>query len=198
VPFVDLHAELLRLPGFGLAGDGVHTRGRVEAGRSDACNFGDDGLRYGTNVRNLLNLLVLDRLRRTVLGSEPAPDPAPAPLAGDGSAGAPFDAGGGSFADLRESAGTAPVAACEGEGGAAARGHLYRLHVDRRETIWARVVVRRDAAVELRLFDATGRCLQRAPFELEATLGPGTHHLAVVATGEAAGSTLLVVERTRD
>jgi hypothetical protein len=197
VPVVDLHGELVRLPGSGLAGDGVHTRGRVASGRSDACNFGEDGLRYGTNVRNLLNLLMLDRLRRSVLGSEPPPDAAPPPaLAGDGSAAEPFDAGPRGFADLRESAGTTDVPACDGA--AAARGHLYRIRVDRPEAFWARLVARQEAAVELRRLDPAGRCVARAPFELEATLPPGTHHLAVVATGAEAGPHLLVVGRAGD
>jgi hypothetical protein len=87
VPFVDYHRELLPLPGHGLAPDGVHPNVYSQG----ACHFSEAGLVKGYNVRNLITLEALDRVRRVVVDAEPAPDPPEAPrLTGAGSLADPF------------------------------------------------------------------------------------------------------------
>ena len=60
IPLMDYWAALQPLPARGLDGDGIHPNVyRGDAGG----NFTVEGLRYGYNVRNLVTLLTLDRLR---------------------------------------------------------------------------------------------------------------------------------------
>lgn len=86
LPFVDFHRELLAIPGHGLAGDGVHP----QAYSGGACVFTAAGLAYAANVRNLLVIEALDRMRRVVLEGEPAPDAIAQRLEGTGTREDPF------------------------------------------------------------------------------------------------------------
>ena len=86
VPFVDFHRELVAIPGHGLASDGIHP----QQSPSGACVLTPAGLAYAANVRNLITLEALDRLRRVMLAGEPAPDAAVPRLAGSGTRADPF------------------------------------------------------------------------------------------------------------
>ena len=90
VPFIDYRREMERLPRRGLAGDGLHANVHVVGGRGRGCDFTSAGLAHGHNVRNLLHLRMLDRLRRVVIEGERAPDPARAPERGAGTETDPF------------------------------------------------------------------------------------------------------------
>lgn len=59
VPFVNLQDSLLELEGYGLRSDDVHLN---EMRFDNRCNFTNEGLQYGTNVRNLFALEALDRV----------------------------------------------------------------------------------------------------------------------------------------
>jgi hypothetical protein len=91
VPFVDLLYASGGLPGRGMAGDGVHgnsyqpTKGVVQP-----CVFTAEGLQYHYNVRNLVTLEALDRLRRAVVESVEPEAPPLAPIEGEGVLGSPF------------------------------------------------------------------------------------------------------------
>lgn len=63
LPLVDLHAAMTELPDRGLASDGVHPSAPVRDGRAHGCDLTEAGLAHGQNVRNLLNLRMLDALR---------------------------------------------------------------------------------------------------------------------------------------
>ena len=96
VPYVELHDALLPLPSRGLGSDGVHL-----TAASNACDFTAAGLAHAQNVRNLLNLEALQRVRGALAG-EPAPDaPAPA-LQGSGTAEDPFIIPSLPFVDARD------------------------------------------------------------------------------------------------
>lgn len=68
LPFIDFDAAMRELPRWGLARDGIHPNVYGAGGLANACRFDEDGLEYGQNVRNLLTLKMLDRLRRAGLG----------------------------------------------------------------------------------------------------------------------------------
>jgi lysophospholipase L1-like esterase len=86
VPFVDYHRELLPLPDHGLStADGVHPRSSM-----GGCVLTPAGLQAGSNVRNLLVLEALDRLRRVVVIGEDALDATAPRLAGSGTRADPF------------------------------------------------------------------------------------------------------------
>jgi hypothetical protein len=91
VPFVDLLYASGGLPGRGMSGDGVHgnsyqpTKGVVQP-----CVFTAEGLQYHYNVRNLVTLEALDRLRRAVVESVEPEAPPLTPIEGEGVLGSPF------------------------------------------------------------------------------------------------------------
>jgi lysophospholipase L1-like esterase len=58
LPLVDLWSGLSALPDDGLIADGIHP-----SSDGNACYFTDAEMRYGYNVRNLLTLQMLERLR---------------------------------------------------------------------------------------------------------------------------------------
>ena len=62
LPLVDLHRALEPLPQRGLASDGVHPNSPVVDGRAHGCDFSGEGLAFGQNVRNLLNLRMVAHL----------------------------------------------------------------------------------------------------------------------------------------
>src|SRR6185503_9491321 len=69
VPLLDLEAALERLPGKGLMTDGIHLQ-PYGGLRPRPCAFDERGLQKGMNVRNLLTLQALDRMRRFVVEDE--------------------------------------------------------------------------------------------------------------------------------
>jgi hypothetical protein len=73
IPYVDFHAAMVPVPGFGLARDGVHPNVYREGSKSKPCDFGAAGLAHGQNVRNLLVLDALDWLLRVADGVERDP-----------------------------------------------------------------------------------------------------------------------------
>jgi hypothetical protein len=86
VPFVDYHRELLPLPNHGLStADGIHPQASM-----GGCVLTPTGLRAGANVRNLLVLEALDRLRRVVVLGEDALDASAPRLRGAGTRADPF------------------------------------------------------------------------------------------------------------
>lgn len=64
LPFIDFHAAMSELPKAGLARDGVHPNVYRSAGRTRPCDFTEDGLEYGYNIRNLLVIETLAELMR--------------------------------------------------------------------------------------------------------------------------------------
>jgi hypothetical protein len=74
LPLMDLHAALAALPHHGLGDDGIHPSAYVTSdGDTRACNFAPASLRSGYNVRNLVALLTLDKIR-TIVFDDGAPD----------------------------------------------------------------------------------------------------------------------------
>lgn len=62
IPFIDFHAAMSGLPSAGLARDGVHPNVYRSGGRTRPCDFSEEGLEYGYNIRNLLVLEALAAL----------------------------------------------------------------------------------------------------------------------------------------
>lgn len=94
IPLIDFERELLPLPDYGLW-DGVHPK--VEFG---GCVFSEAGLQYGYNVRNLLSLEALARVKNVLDGGQ-APDTASA-FPGSGTEAAPFAVDALPFVDAAE------------------------------------------------------------------------------------------------
>jgi hypothetical protein len=86
VPFIDYHREMLPLPNRGMDADGIHPSNFSPMN----CDLDATGLMRGYPTRNLLVLQALDRLRKTIVSSDPAPDAPGTPLVGEGTSTAPL------------------------------------------------------------------------------------------------------------
>jgi hypothetical protein len=208
LPYLDYHQVMERLPRRGLAGDGVHPNIYIEDNRGQACRFHARGLQHGHNARNLLALRGLDRLRRTVVEGEDAPDPARPPLAGDGTAEAPFELTTLPFADFRDTSREGSTAldryeGCDAEQDESGRELVYRLTVDEPITVRAMAVGRRDTDVDVHLLRGAVEpeaCVARDDHEVVRELTPGTWYVVVdtfAADGQPrAGEVLVLVAPT--
>ena len=205
VPLVDYHAALAGLPDHGLGPDGVHPTTYRPGGAGRACVLTNEGLLAGYNVRNLVTLEALDRVRRALVEGEAPPDASAPALAGDGSPDAPFVIDHLPFADLRDTA-TSPwrrlqrYTGCSADQDESGPEWLYRLELDRRVLLRAVVADRGDIDIDLHLLAEAGGeadCLARAHTQLEAEAGPGVFWLALdtYASGgtEHSGEYLLAV-----
>lgn len=200
VPMVDLERELRPLVDFGLGGDGIHP----STSPSGACVLTDESLVYGYNVRNLLTLEALDRVRRVVLEGEAAPDPAGPALEGDGSPTDPFVIDALPFLHVQSTLFSPHRNLDRYDGCMATQDEsgpelLYRLELAAPTDVLIRVHDRGEVDVDVHLLDepTEAGCVARAHQELRASLGAGTHWIAVdtfVGAGtERAGEFLLTV-----
>jgi len=205
VPLVDFHAELAALPDHGLGPDGIHPTTYRPGGAARACALTAEGLRSGYNVRNLITLEALDRLRQTLLDGRAPPDAAAPVLEGDGSPDEPFRIASLPFSDLRDTTDSPwrrlnRYSGCDADQDESGPEWLYRLELERRVRLRAVVTDRGDTDVDVHLLSAGGGeadCVDRAHTEASAEVGPGTVWLAVdsyVSGGqERTGEYLLAV-----
>jgi hypothetical protein len=186
VPLIDLHRELLPLPDHGLSSDNLHPS-VYRAGQG--CVFApEDALRAGYNIRNLITLQTLDRMRRVVLDASPAPDaPESSPLRGDGSPQNPFIIDSLPFTDARNTADSPhrtidAYTGCNATQNEAGPEYFYRLEVTQPITLTARLFDRGDTDIDLHLLGDTptaAACLARNHLTVTRALQPGTYHLSL-------------------
>ena len=201
VPLVDLELGLRPLDGYGLYGDGVH----LEPWSQGACELTEQGLEYGCNMRNLLVLDGLDRLRRAALDGETFDEDGES-LAGSGLAADPFVIDGLPFTDLRDTSleGVRDIDSYPGCGSSADESGpelFYTFELSARRTIRALVFDRGEVDIDLHLLGeglAGEDCLLRDDSDLETTLDAGRYHLVLdsyVSSGrELSGEYLLVLQ----
>lgn len=185
VPLIDLHRELLPLPDHGLSGDQIHPK-VFRAGQG--CVFTPEALTAGYNLRNLLTLQSLDRLRRSVLDTETPPDPPEQnPLQGDGSPQNPFVIDSLPFTDTRDtsSGGSDTIdtyTGCNATQNESGTEFFYRLDISQPTTIRAFLFDRGDTDIDLHLLSDTptaSACIARDHRTLSRTLQPGTYHFSL-------------------
>ena len=206
LPWINLYLANIELPERGLLSDGIHGNVYRTGGRAEPCIFDDTGLSYNYNVRNLLTIEVLDRVRRTVLESAPAPDAQPSPLVGDGSPSAPFLIDALPFTHYASTASSPnrnfdAYPSCDNGQNESGPELLYRLELETETPLRMIVLDRANVDIDLHLLGATGTpdsCRARHDRILETTLGPGSWTLALdtfvsASSGEQPGEYLLVV-----
>jgi lysophospholipase L1-like esterase len=190
VPLMDLHRRLRPIPGHGLAGDNLH----LDSAGAGSCDFRPDGLTGGNNVRNLLTLEALDRVRR-VLAGEPPPDAGGPYRTGAGTAADPVLIEALPFGDVRNTH-AAPQSAlpeypgCQSQADEGGGEFVYRLDLAAPARIRADVADGDGVDVDLHLLvDPTdaGTCLHRHDRQIVADLGAGTWYF-VLDTYVAAGA----------
>ncbi len=191
VPLVDYHLALRKLPGGGLARDGIHPTTFHGARGRDACDFTAKGLRHGYNLRNLLALEALERVDSALRGRT-APD---APLRANAGRGSPplID-----VARLAPGNGKRHDYACRGAKKAPGRETTYAFE------LLAPTHVRimgfdRGAESDLYLLRGpTGSdCVRSHARVITARLAAGTHYLVVdrLSATAAAGETIVAISK---
>jgi hypothetical protein len=192
VPLVDLHDELVPLPDRGISSDGLHP----SVGPTSACDLTSAGLQYGFNVRNLISLEALDRLRAALDGA--APDATAPVRTGSGSHTSPYS---GKLplvdlADTRTGQAGFVSYSCDGTTWSG-RENVYRLNLPSRQTLDAYVITRGAVSVGVHLLAGSltsGACVASGAAMTTATVGPGTLYVVVDTPSAASeGEYVLVV-----
>lgn len=211
VPLLDVERALSQLPQQGLASDGVHPSAPVLDGRARGCDFSEYGLRFGQNVRNLLNLRMLAHLRSVLRGAESpgAEDPrAGEPRAEDSMEGAPRADRAARFVSRRiEEArfavlddtrgGERRLAAypgCDAAQDESGPERRYSLRLEAPSVLRAEVMYDGEVDVDVHLL-RQGRCVARGDRRLSQEVPAGDYELVVDTFRERAGEYLLLVER---
>ncbi len=192
VPLVDLHRELVALPNRGLSSDQLHP----STAPAGACVLNAQGLTYGYNVRNLITIEALSRVRAALAGS--ASDAVASVRQGAGTSGDPFigtlplvDLG-----DTRQGNAVLTSSAC---GGPLHSGRevVYRVDLPSVATIDAYVVDRGAVDVDVQIFAGTPTgqaCVTSGDATATASVGPGTVFVVVdTRDGALEGEFALVV-----
>lgn len=177
VPLMDFSLALEHLPDKGLADDGVHPRPYLKKYVAHGCWLTAEALQAGMNVRNLVTLTALDRVRRFVLDKE-APEPEPPPIEGDGTSACPWVVERLPFVDVAEGSGNA-----------------YSIRVDRPLRVRARVFTEPGISPHLcwmSVRSSTG-CEAEGDREVELQAEAGGHRLIVDAPSARASAYRLTI-----
>ncbi len=199
VPYVSLLRALADAPGQGLVSDGVHGNVYVTGGRAQPCVFTATGLGFTYNQRNLRYLEALTAAWTGLTGAAAAEPEALPPLAGTGTATAPFVIDQLPFTHTFDTrAGTRGRASYPGCGAQDQSGPEvgYRLALTAATPV--RVIVLDGDGVDVDAHVLTGdACVERADRLLDRTLAAGDHDVVVdtYAGGglERAGAYTLIV-----
>lgn len=192
VPLVDLHDELVPLANRGISSDGLHP----STGPTSTCDLTSAGLQYGFNVRNLISLEALDRVRAALAGSPP--DSSAPVRTGSGSHTSPYAATLPlvDLADTRTGTAGFTSYACDGTTWSG-RENVYRLDLASRQTLDAYVITRGTVSVGVHLLAgslSSGACVASSATTTTATVGPGTVYIVVDTPNTASeGEYVLVV-----
>ncbi len=189
VPFIDLQLATADLDGYGLSGDGLH----LEAYSGGACMLTEEGLEHGYNVRNLIVLDALDRLRAAA-ADDPLDDAEP-PAPGDGSPEDPFEITSLPWSDYRDTAESDhrlidEYTGCDYDADESGPEYVYRLEIAETKRVRAVVLDEGDVDIDVHLLDESmtaAGCLERDDRDLSATLEPGVYHFVLdtwVSDGE--------------
>jgi hypothetical protein len=179
VPLVDYHRELLRLPGQGMAKDGIHPSTYKGPRGRDGCAFDADGLRHGYNLRNLLSLRALERALHALSDTSEPLDPMPPPGDALRIAQPPF-------VDARRAIPRAPADArhgCSGVPPALDHELVYTVDLSRRTALRATVFASANVETALALVrrSAPQGCVSTGREAVATSLPPGSYELVVSA-----------------
>jgi hypothetical protein len=183
VPLVDFYRELEPLADHGLGSDHVHPN-TYAAG---ACVLTPDGLGKGFNVRNLVTLEALDRVRRAAIDAQKPIDTDAPTMQGAGTSSSPLLVQGNPFTDMRSTEdATSDVLnkymGCSSNADESGPEYVYRLDVTTPVRVRAIVLDRGDVDIDLHLLSGTvseSACVARNDTIIEADLTAGTWYFVL-------------------
>jgi hypothetical protein len=193
VPLVDFHAELLPLPSRGIGSDGIHPT----ESPTGACDLTDPALQYGYNVRNLISLEAIDRVRAALAGD---PLDASAPVrSGTGTHANPYSASL-PLVDLGDTVtgdNGFTTYACDSTPHNG-REKVYQLSLTSPATIDAYLMTHGSVTATVHLLSgslASTACVASGDATATAAMGPGTIYVVVDSLATTSeGEYLLVVD----
>jgi hypothetical protein len=182
IPFIDLRLALEPLPGHGISGDGLH----LESFPDGPCIFSPEGLTHGYNVRNLIALEMLDRMRHALVLGEDIGDSI-SHLHGLGDLDDPLLIESLPFADSNSTVDGPSLmldvySGCGSLADESGPEQIYRLELAAPTPIRAMVLDRVGIDIDIHLLDDSGSeqgCLARDDFMIERTLAPGTYYFSL-------------------
>ena len=176
LPLMDYHRALQAIPSHGLADDGVHPRPHIVGSQGRGCWLTPEALLAGMNVRNLLALTTLDRMRRFVIEDAPVEGDPPG-LAGEGTSSSPWVIDELPFVDVGEALRAAPKRlACGAEASASVE---YVLELPAPVRLRTRVFGDPGVHVRAAWLSDRGECLADASTDVEVVLPQGVSRLEV-------------------
>ena len=193
VPLVDFHAELVSLPNRGIGSDGIHPT----VSSTGACDLTAPALQYGYNVRNLITLEALQRVRAALAGQPP--DATATVRTGSGTHADPYtatlplvDLG-----DTRTGDDLVSVYSTCDSTTDSGREKVYELDLGSAQTIEAYVIDRGSVDVDVHILAgsmAANACVAAGDSSASATVGPGPVYIVVDSiSATTEGEYLLVV-----
>jgi len=193
IPLIDFYRELYALgPPYGLRSDGTHPSA---AAYNTACWFDPVSLsQYGYNIRNLITLQALDRMRQVFELNAPGFDPQAPRVAGDGSTTSPFvinQLPWGELRNLRASTSQASGSlSCAGAPSVAGPQNLYRLVLTRPTSLRALVLDAGQGGQRISILSSPSlsSCLKSDARLVSGTFAAGTYYLSVNALNPAGGT----------
>jgi peptidoglycan/LPS O-acetylase OafA/YrhL len=195
LPLIDLHLALATLPHEGIGSDGIHPTVAPEG----ACALTDSAVDAGYNVRNLLSLEALDRVRRARTGE--VIDPTAPRRAGRGTHGDPFR-GELPLSDVTDTRTGEAGFSSYGDCGLAASGReiVYRFDLPAATAIDAFVVDRDPVDVDVAILAGTlgeTSCVASGDHSASAAVGPGPVFVVVDGRSPATEGEIAVVVQAR-
>ncbi|MCC6216715.1 MAG: hypothetical protein IT376_17780 [Polyangiaceae bacterium] len=205
VPLVDFGEALRSLPHQGIGPDGIHPTSHQGRRGRDACDLGEEGLKSGYNLRNLLAVQALARARQALTAAPATLDPELPPLAGSGDAGDPHPIASLPFFDVVDEqdgpeGALRDYSGCAGARAAPGRERVYRLTLTTARRVEVIGFDRGGAEADVALLEGRAEgsaCRYHGRRSVSAALGPGTWFVVVdpvsVGTGRRPGETLVAV-----
>ncbi len=187
VPLLDFYEASRPLPGWGMAADGLHPKAYYADGVARPCDFAAAGLDFGHNVRNLITLQLLDRLKRVLLDGEEAFDAPSQVLSGQGTREAPFLVPSLPFADVKDTRQSSSrvidaYAGCDAAQDESGPEYFYRFSLSQNTTLRISVHSRAGVDVDVHLLGedpVPEQCIARDHESLLRALSPGTYYLVL-------------------
>ncbi len=193
IPLIDYYKELMALgPPYGLRSDGTHPSC---ASYNTCCWFDAVSLsQHGFNVRNLITLQSLDRMRQVFELAAPGLEAQAPRLAGDGSPAAPFVISSLPFGELRDLRASSSRASgslsCANAPPVTGPQNLYRLELTRPTSLRALVLDAGQGGQRISILSgpSLSNCLETGTRLVSGTFAAGTYYLSINALSATGGT----------
>ena len=176
LPFLNLYEAMDPLENHGLSGDGLH----LNKGPYGVCDFSEDALGYGYNMRNLIALQSLDRVKKVLVDREPGLDETVVRLQGSGGTEDPFIIESLPFTDYRDTqrASQREFEAYEcDDADESGPEFVYQLVLDRETALRIMVMDRDSVDIDIHLLDEDLSCIERAHQQMDRFVPAGTYYI---------------------